>query len=135
MKICTKCKEEKELTEFYRSKTRKSGLREDCKECTKEQNYTYSQTKDGYISKRACKLRERGCEITNEELVILLSTHKECEICGSIDNLCVDHCHEGNHVRGMLCNHCNTALGKFKDNIKTLQKAIEYLKAHSALSE
>ena len=35
MKVCSKCKEEKEQTEFYKRKTSKDGLRTECKECVK----------------------------------------------------------------------------------------------------
>jgi hypothetical protein len=42
--------------------------------------------------------------------------------------LCVDHCHDNGHVRGILCNHCNRALGLLDDNIEALQRAVEYLK-------
>ncbi|WP_416142000.1 endonuclease domain-containing protein [Escherichia coli] len=31
-------------------------------------------------------------------------------------------------MRGLLCDDCNIALGKMKDNIETLQNAIDYLK-------
>lgn len=41
---------------------------------------------------------------------------------------CVDHNHETNKVRGLLCQHCNAGLGMFKDNILYLEKAIEYLR-------
>ena len=44
------------------------------------------------------------------------------------DGLVVDHCHNKGHVRGLLCVHCNTGLGQFKDNVELLHKAIEYLK-------
>lgn len=40
---------------------------------------------------------------------------------------CVDHCHETNKVRGLLCHHCNTALGLFRDNKDVLANAIKYL--------
>lgn len=46
----------------------------------------------------------------------------------AIRPLFVDHCHKTNKVRGLLCSLCNGALGKFKDNVAVLQRAIEYLK-------
>jgi len=59
-----------------------------------------------------------------------------CEICGeNVENcekgsgnrLAVDHCHNTNKVRGLLCSACNILLGKAKDNISILQSAINYL--------
>lgn len=35
-KICTKCKTEKELTEFSKHKRNKDGLQCECKQCCKE---------------------------------------------------------------------------------------------------
>lgn len=43
--------------------------------------------------------------------------------------LAVDHCHVEGHVRGLLCQTCNMALGMFKDKIDVLAKAIQYLSA------
>ena len=37
MKVCTKCKESKELDEFYKSKHHKHGVGSSCKECTKHE--------------------------------------------------------------------------------------------------
>lgn len=64
-----------------------------------------------------------------------------CEICGNEETrksskgettrLCIDHCHKTEKVRGMLCHGCNTAIGKFKDDITLLQKAITYLEERS----
>jgi hypothetical protein len=72
---------------------------------------------------------------------ILKKQNNVCAICGNteslkdvwsngIRSLAVDHCHETNKVRGLLCGNCNTALGKFKDNIKLMKKAIKYLEKH-----
>lgn len=63
-----------------------------------------------------------------------------CKICGRDEStfrtrLSVDHDHAccpgegscGKCVRGLLCHHCNAALGNVQDNIQTLQKMIAYL--------
>ena len=56
-----------------------------------------------------------------------------CEICGVAEKdatkgaLHCDHDHKTGKPRGMLCMHCNQALGKFHDNIELLTRAIEYL--------
>lgn len=56
--------------------------------------------------------------------------HK-CKICKtkakSHKNLCVDHCHSTDKIRGLICSNCNSGLGFFKDNPKFLKAAIEYL--------
>ena len=43
----------------------------------------------------------------------------------------IDHCHNSNKVRGILCNNCNVGLGHFKDDVKLLKVAIEYLQKHT----
>jgi len=69
---------------------------------------------------------------------ILKSQNNVCAICGekesntnnngSIKPLSVDHNHKTGDVRGLLCDKCNNGLGKFRDNIEILNKAIKYLK-------
>lgn len=42
-------------------------------------------------------------------------------------NIHIDHCHNSNKIRGILCNNCNMALGLFKDDVEVLKEAIKYL--------
>lgn len=39
----------------------------------------------------------------------------------------VDHCHQTDVIRGVLCQRCNSALGKFEDSPSTLRRAIRYV--------
>lgn len=41
--------------------------------------------------------------------------------------IAVDHCHTTGKVRGILCHHCNVGIGHLQEDIKILQKAIDYL--------
>lgn len=61
-----------------------------------------------------------------------------CAICGrperSVDHrtkrvrsLAVDHCHDTNKIRGLLCSDCNTAIGLLQDDPNVLKAAIKYL--------
>ena len=62
-----------------------------------------------------------------------------CAICAtSCDtgmNLAVDHCHDTNKVRGLLCKNCNTAIGLLKENVENMNKAINYIKFHAITEE
>lgn len=56
-----------------------------------------------------------------------------CAICGSeagdriSKRFHIDHCHATGVVRGLLCSSCNLGLGKFKDDVARLIRAVEYL--------
>lgn len=45
--------------------------------------------------------------------------------------LSVDHCHKTNKIRQLLCRKCNNAIGLFKEDVKVIQNAINYLEAHN----
>lgn len=54
-----------------------------------------------------------------------------CSICGlgiEATKLCVDHCHETNVIRGILCGRCNSGIGLLKDDAKLVENALKYLR-------
>lgn len=70
--------------------------------------------------------------LSKEEAEIWVEKRRplKCDLCDYnelLTNLVIDHCHQTNRVRGLLCYKCNTALGKLGDNIEGLTKAIKYL--------
>jgi hypothetical protein len=78
------------------------------------------------------RLRKLRIEPTEELVEALLEHSGKCDICGNPGDgrwgeLAIDHCHEKNFVRGMLCSSCNRAIGLFKDSPSLLQTAITYL--------
>jgi len=50
----------------------------------------------------------------------------ECEICKAVEDLVIDHCHDTQVVRGVLCRTCNMALGLLKENKNNVRSALKY---------
>ena len=46
---------------------------------------------------------------------------------GRFKRLSVDHHHTSNHVRGLLCSECNTAIGLMHDNPDRLRAAAAFV--------
>jgi hypothetical protein len=57
-----------------------------------------------------------------------------CAICGhnkaESTKWAIDHDHNNNKIRGVLCHFCNLGLGLFNDNKESMENAIIYLKHH-----
>lgn len=47
---------------------------------------------------------------------------------GKVKSLAVDHNHKTGKIRGLLCDRCNTSIGKFNDDPNLIEKAVEYLR-------
>ena len=81
------------------------------------------------------KWKLKKYNMTVDEYKTLLKKQKyECAICKihEVDEkyykrLSVDHDHISKKIRGLLCGNCNTGLGKFKDDVELLKKAIVYI--------
>ena len=64
--------------------------------------------------------------------MILQEQNGVCAICDESEpvvnrSLSVDHDHETGKIRGLLCSNCNPGIGKFKEKIELLKKAVAYL--------
>jgi len=119
VKVCRDCKIEKSIDEFEKNQVGKNNRvvrRPVCKEC------------------RSVKLKINPKQKRKYDLVKpKIGEHFECPICGDSfirkfkNDVVLDHSHIDGSVRGLVCGNCNTGLGRFKDNVDILKKAIEWL--------
>lgn len=94
----------------------------------KENAVTYDRNQPQH--KRASRLKQKYGLSVAEYDAMLAAQDGRCAICKcepTDRRLAVDHCHDTNKVRGLLCFTCNTGIGKFRHNKKLLQAAIDYL--------
>lgn len=124
LKICSRCSKEKSISNYNNANNTKDKLKSICLRCEKDCAFIslYNITIDEYE-------------------ILLASQQNKCAICGtndpkspskkSRDYFFVDHDHSSGKVRGLLCFHCNTGLGQFRDSLDTLKLAVNYLENHS----
>ncbi len=110
----------------------------------KKQKKYYKKNRNKHIQARktpAYKLAKRdhwlwntyGIDSATVDIALKINNYK-CQICPRKLNRRtrhlmpnVDHCHKTGRVRGIICGHCNTMLGKAKDSLQVLENAIKYL--------
>ena len=97
-----------------RGQARERGSSEEYRELHRRQclmrcyGLTPEQHKQFYINQNGC------CAICRESI--------------PYDKICVDHSHETERVRGLLCRKCNSGIGLLGDTVEGLRRAVEYLK-------
>jgi len=131
MKECRHCNEIKSLGDFHSNKEMRDGRSSYCKPCASERSSAWkSKNKD----KAKCADLTRKYNLSLEGYNYLYKSQGgKCLICGvselksSRQTLFVDHCHKTGEIRGLLCHHCNSGLGYFRDNPNLLKKAQWYL--------
>jgi hypothetical protein len=138
--VCFCCKIEKLAINFVTASQNKNGLSSWCKQCT--HNYYIENQKllikygKNYRKEHIdYDWRERQLKnlygIAIEEYNLLFQKQNgKCAICNNTQldrRLAVDHDHKTGKIRGLLCQKCNTALGRFEDNSELLKRAIQYL--------
>lgn len=157
MKKCTKCDIEKSFDLFGKRASSKDGYQSTCKTCESVQKKAYYQAnkqhiqksvKERYTEKREEVLAQKAhyykathrprhlmnvYKLSEDDYnTILVKQNNSCAICGvSADSLntslCVDHNHQTNDVRGLLCRDCNVGIGLLQDRPSVIKNAYQYL--------
>ena len=99
-----------------------------------QRNYRLNnKEKVQFRSRREHLMRKFGLTLDDYEKMAA-SQNNVCAICfekcATGNSLAVDHCHETNVIRGLLCKNCNTAIGLLMDNTDNLFRAISYLERY-----
>ena len=88
MKACSKCKAEKESSDFYKMSAASDGLRPDCKDCNKKAQHLYNTSEQGRSVDKARRIRDSvkvrardalRCKINGSKKII----RQPCEVCGT----------------------------------------------------
>jgi hypothetical protein len=134
-RYCTRCKIRQPLDQFPRHAKASDGLRVYCRKCgntaLREARAKKPEAYKNYKLERTLKLKYGLTMATYRAL--LEAQGSRCAICRvgleqRVGKIAVDHCHETNAVRGILCSCCNLAIGLFKENEDALRSAILYLR-------
>lgn len=129
-KVCRKCKIEKRVSDFYKTKQNSSGYTSQCKECRIKTVSTYRKKNKSKVNATRIKT---VYGITEEEWKVLFNKQKGCcKICGTHQSkiphtLHIDHCHRTGEVRSLLCRACNHAVGNVKEDINIALNLVKYI--------
>jgi len=119
-RICSKCNEEKHISE-YRLQMGGKSYRTECKNCS-----------DKKIALRIQLMKENPKPIDpNYHCPICQKTEEQLKINGQFPDRSVwalDHNHTTHKFRAWICNNCNTGLGRFNDSVEVVEQALKYLK-------
>lgn len=133
MKKCSKCKMEFPRYEFRGHPSTRDRLNSHCRPC---ERIAVKQWRLNNLDKKTAQEwrynLKKNYGITPTEYLILLGQQMGvCAICKtkciSGRKLAVDHCHDTNRVRGLLCCNCNRGIGLLKHNVNILTAALDYI--------
>ncbi len=120
-KICNVCHKLKRTTEFAKNQNAKNNRSVRRPSC------------------RSCRVKMEGVAVSRTDRIEWLKKKPnnepfECPVCkkrtiaGITSKVVLEHDHHTGKPGGWICDSCNTGLGRFKDDIKLLESAIEFLK-------
>lgn len=149
-KRCAKCDRVKVVSAFYRKTTQTArgwAWDSQCIECRREACREYGATNKARRNARLRAWRKANPDaaaavdrrrrlrakygITEAEVAAMREAQGgRCAICEvETERLVVDHCHTNGHVRGLLCQTCNTFLGWYEHKADTILAFQAYLES------
>lgn len=152
-KKCAKCAQIKDLAEFHGKKKKHSW----CRQCfctykkTRYDTATDEAKAQSLATGRRVYARDPAVSARRRKAWLLKNPQKRrhyhlkrligddvhlvnelpdvCAICAATENICIDHDHTTQRLRGKLCAACNKGLGFFRDNTLLLKTAAAYLRS------
>lgn len=151
-KICTQCKQEKPLNDFFRRRVNgRETYRSNCKECSTTAARQWMQDHPEMVrhrgKQRSAKYHRNhlsigywarmGLNFTEEDFFAMwdAQVHK-CALCGEKPSLFLkkrfplDHDHETGKVRAIICHRCNLIVGLVEHEPDLVEKALRYIAKH-----
>ena len=132
MKTCNNCGIQKLLLEFPKTHPH-------CKKCNTARASKWNKknpNKRKIIIQKNNYKKRYGLSVEDKQFMID-KQNGLCAICNNqlktTHDVCVDHCHITNKVRGILCRKCNLGIGHFNDSLDSLKSALKYLKKHQKI--
>jgi hypothetical protein len=101
-------------------------------------DYAESQrayTRSRYVHVNAERLMSQFGMTIADYNALLARQNGVCRICKTRPagrRLAVDHCHDTDTIRSLLCNNCNLGVGNFKDNPALMRAAADYIEEAAA---
>jgi hypothetical protein len=154
LKVCSKCRVELPVENFYRRAVEQDKLDTKCRVCRGKAQTEYRLKNLGKFLAREAEGRQkyqktryaatlewrrrnpgyhwrRKFNLSLEDIATMKNSQTgKCP--GCLRNLeevklCVDHCHTTGKVRGLLCDDCNVGIGRLRDDPTILHRLIDYL--------
>jgi hypothetical protein len=134
MKFCLGCQAHIPVEAFTKDRRSPDGLAPRCKWCRSDTRKSNDGRDSRLIKDRYLKWKY-GISLDEYE-AIKDSQGGVCAVCGNGQGqdgrkyLDVDHCHRTGKVRGLLCSHCNRALGLLSEDQSRIRKLADYIQGH-----